>query len=83
MNQLTMFDPGAEDALPKSVQEMHKLYGAHAGRTCGECAHLFDSGHGSGRKRYYKCELSRVTRGPGTDWRKHWRACGRFADANL
>ena len=80
MSQLTLCDPGAENVPPLNLQEMHKLYGDYPGRTCGECAHLYNSGHGNGRKAYYKCGLARVTRGPGTDWRKFWLACGRFAD---
>lgn len=80
MSQLTLCDPGAEDVKPSNLQQMYLQYGDYPGRTCGECAHLFDPGHGNGRKRYYKCGLSAVTRGPGTDWRKSWQACGRFVD---
>lgn len=80
MSQLTMFDPGAAEVMPPNLQAMHKLYGECPGRTCGECAHLFDPGHGDGKKKYYKCDLALITRGPGTDWRKSWGACGRFDD---
>ncbi len=46
------------------------------GARCGSCAHLFRQGGVAGT--YYKCELRRVTSGPGTDHRFRWPACARY-----
>lgn len=48
------------------------------GATCGNCMHLAES-HGSNT--YFKCALMRRewTAGPGTDLRKKWAACNRWA----
>lgn len=50
-----------------------------AGASCRSCVHLFAQGGVAGR--YYKCELRRVTGGPGTDHRVGWPACARFEAA--
>ena len=49
------------------------------GATCGSCVHLFRQGGTAGT--YYKCELRRVTGGPGTAHRVRWPACARFEAA--
>lgn len=50
------------------------------GAKCGDCTHLFARGDTAGT--YYKCDLRRVTGGPGTDHRVRWPACGRFKEAS-
>ena len=60
----------------KLVGRMRAIYGVEDGHHCGECAWLVPQGGCSGR--YLKCRQAKVTRGPGTDWRAGWIACGKF-----
>lgn len=54
-------------------------YGAGPeGKTCGACSHLLAIHHHD--KMYYKCEMVRLTHGPGSDFRKKWLACGKFVE---
>jgi len=64
-----------KQVLPKHIIAMHRMYGMAEGHTCGECKHLFNLYYA---RTYFKCELSRLTHGPATDWRKKWQACGKF-----
>jgi len=58
---------------------MRRLYGwGPEGAKCGSCVHLRDDFHHN--KKYFKCELAGYTRGPATDWRKKWRACGKYEE---
>lgn len=61
--------------LPDRIKDMHRCYGASEGKTCGGCAHLLTKQMGG---TYFKCGQSRITDGPGTDWRKKWPACGLY-----
>jgi hypothetical protein len=74
---------GGEDEDPKKLPErmgwMFKLYGRHPGETCKTCAHLVRDHYRD--KNYLKCNMTRQTRGPGTDWRAGWPACGRWEKA--
>ena len=54
---------------------MLKLHGVRSD-TCGHCAFLKRTPETA--KNYWKCSKSRTTRGPATDWRKKWQACGLF-----
>jgi hypothetical protein len=58
------------------VGRMVALYGSGpAGATCGQCRHLI------GRQfsgKYFKCRFGPQSRGPATDWRARWSACGKF-----
>lgn len=45
------------------------------GKRCKECALLYRHGN---QGRYLKCELRTFTRGPGSDHRANWPACGKF-----
>lgn len=57
-----------------------KLYGADPmGRSCKWCAHLVP--HRMGRT-YYKCDLRKMTHGPGSDHRQKWPACGKYERKN-
>lgn len=50
------------------------LYGkGPEGKRCKECKLCYQH-HG----KYFKCELRGFTRGPGTDHRANWPACGKF-----
>ena len=60
----------------KLVGRMRALYGVQPTSHCGECASLVRQGDCQGR--FLKCRLSKITRGPGTDWRAGWIACGQF-----
>lgn len=44
-------------------------------RTCKWCVHLTVHQHS---RRYYKCDLRRVTHGAASDHRVNWPACGRY-----
>jgi hypothetical protein len=46
------------------------------GETCRSCRHSRATGHG--QRNYWKCDLVRVTRGPGTDIRLRTPACERW-----
>lgn len=63
-------------SLPKRIRDMHAMHGKSDGHTCGECAHCRKLEGYAGS--YHKCELSRMSHGSGTDWRKRWPACGKF-----
>ena len=60
----------------KLVGRMRAIHGFEYGHRCGECASLVPQGGCQGR--YLKCRQAKVTRGPGTDWRAGWIACGKF-----
>lgn len=64
--------------LPYRIQDLHHLHGP--GPTKAICKHcnLLLSSYGHTAKTYYKCTLSKMTHGPGTDWRVRWPACGAF-----
>ena len=77
----TLFDLSEVDSavagpFPDRLREMHVIRGfGPAGAVCGGCAHLITMKRGG---TYFKCDLSRVTGGAGSDWRKSWPACGAF-----
>ncbi len=73
MPKLGMFDVAVINPLPMRIRAMHQTYGVTEGQTCKTCAHLVCKHF---NKRYYKCDLTRQTNGPGTDWRVSWDACG-------
>lgn len=50
---------------------------AETGETCGSCGHCWRVGWRS--KAFFKCGLVDPTHGPGTDIRKWWPACDRWA----
>ena len=62
------------DMRPQRLRIMHQMYGKAEGEMCGTCIHL--ESHRHNRTNYFKCDLTRITCGPGTDWRKKWPACG-------
>ncbi len=64
--------------LPERIRTMHRMYGVSWGHTCKHCRHCVLMQHHD--RHYYKCELSRITHGPGTDWRCGWPACGRYEE---
>lgn len=69
--------PPARPVLPERMRMMLRVYGTHdGGGQCGDCILLLERPY-HGRV-YFKCGLNRVTRGPGSDWRKWWPACGMF-----
>lgn len=42
-------------------------------KRCKHCALCYQH-----RGKYFKCELRRTTRGPGTDHKANWPTCGKF-----
>lgn len=66
----------AAQAAPRAIRPMYAAYGKHETETCGKCAHLIANQYHD--KIYYKCELLKMTRGAGTDFRRKWQACGKF-----
>lgn len=46
-----------------------------AGETCRSCAHCYAVRYS---KKYYKCDLVKETRGPGSDIKLKWPACARW-----
>ena len=67
------------ESLPRSIRTMYAMHARTAGRTCGECQHLIRIF--PGQNSYLKCNLTVISRGPGTDWRRKWQACGAFVEA--
>lgn len=55
------------------------LYGVASGEICRDCEHLVWYQR---RKRFYKCELRKITHGPATDHKVRWQACGAFERRN-
>jgi len=55
------------------------VYGKYAvtDTKCKDCKHLLIH---QCSKRYYKCNLRKVTAGPATDHRCNWPACGKFEE---
>jgi hypothetical protein len=56
--------------------KINPMLGVHKhgpeGKCCKECALMVRRG------RYFKCEERGITRGPATDHRANWPACGKF-----
>lgn len=77
MPQLDGFDMVLIDNRPRRLRVMHQLYGRDPTHTCGRCKHLIAKQYAH---TYYKCEFAKQMSGPGTDWRKSWRACGKFEE---
>lgn len=77
MIQPTLFPdlPDAAEPMPARITEMHRLYGTTPGARCKTCRHLYVKRMGG---TYYKCNLARITAGPGTDWRTGYDACGKW-----
>lgn len=65
-------------SLPLRIRQMWALHGKDEAHTCGQCVHLRQAGYTS--RTYYKCDLTTITHGAGTDWRKRWVACGKFGE---
>ncbi len=62
---------------PTPALRRHPLMGGPCltdGATCGTCRHLIRTESPAGR-RYSKCALRGVTRGPATDVRLRWPGC--------
>lgn len=76
-------------AAGRAIARIHKseplglMHGRHGpgpdGRTCGQCVHRGKANLDTAANGYPKCDLYGSTRGPGTDWRAGWPACGAFA----
>jgi hypothetical protein len=54
---------------------LHRVYGKKENETCGHCIHLVELHYGN---TYFKCDLTVMTSGAATDWRKGYVACGKF-----
>lgn len=62
--------------LPERIKQMYRMYDQHPGEHCKTCIHLIR--HQPGQKYFLKCDLNKITSGPGTDWRAGWGACGKW-----
>ncbi len=68
--------PASLHGLPDRIRSMHRRFGsAPTGTRCRTCVHLYARQFAN---RYYKCDLTRETAGPGSDWRARWPACGQY-----
>ena len=55
------------------------LYGqGPEGKTCKGCKHLYYQGGVGVAGSYLKCAMRKNTRGPGTDHKASWPACGKY-----
>jgi len=60
------------------IKQMHGVYGkGPEGKKCKTCTHLYRVGKA---RLFLKCELNKVTRGPATDWRAGYEACGKYEE---
>lgn len=75
-----LFDVPAIAAYPERLRVMHLRFGTCPGHTCGTCRHFVRLSY---HRPYYKCDLTAITHGPGTDWRVRWPACGRWEAQSL
>lgn len=64
--------------VPKRMLVMYQVYGQDKEHKCKECTFLEVRAFAN---TYYKCQKSKVTAGPATDWRVNWMACGQFKKA--
>ena len=67
--------------LPDRLLRMHRLHGHGGGLKCGTCLHCLRFDYH--RRVYFKCELSHISHGAGTDWRVSWPACGKHSEGPL
>lgn len=68
--------PACGPDYPDRLRDMWTVYGkAGKGVVCGTCVHCIKVNHNA--KLYYKCDLSTITRGAGSDWRLKWPGCGK------
>ena len=68
----------AQARLAKPIAEMRRRHQPGPdGATCGQCVFLVSTGLRN-TKSFYKCRRYGDSRGPATDFRKKWPACGRF-----
>ena len=67
-----------ENKLPQRIKTMHTRYGINENENCCDCIHFYKLGGYAGT--YYKCDLTSMTHGSGTDWRINWTACGKFEE---
>lgn len=75
MPHLGAFNVARIDPRPRRLRDMHDAYGRDPQHTCGQCKHCIAVRFA---RTYYKCDLTRMTHGPGTDWRLGWEACTKF-----
>ena len=70
--------PPAEDTKPKNPVKGYAATPGSGpkGETCRTCKHARQRGGGS--RAYWKCDLIKPTRGPGSDIRLKSPACWRF-----
>jgi hypothetical protein len=74
---------GPAPVMPKDLQmsevkaeRMRKLFGENPEESCIHCKHFCCA---IGRRRnFYKCRLYGISGGAATDWRRFYRACGKF-----
>lgn len=74
-----LFDKWLADQKAKArhANPLVPFYGeGPAGAICKNCTHLIR--RGGCTRIYLKCDLRKNTRGPGTDHKARWPACGRF-----
>ena len=83
MGQLKLFfSLPPQNRTSKLHRAMLRFYGdGPTGKTCGQCRHLYKRTDVA--RNCWKCELSLVTRGPASDFRKKWLACGAYEDKML
>lgn len=57
---------------------MARAYGEKPGYKCKSCDHLV---YKQLARRYYKCELYKITSGAATDFKVNWTACSKWTMA--
>lgn len=62
-------------SLPERIRAMLMVYGYTDGHNCKDCMHLIKRGKANS---YFKCDLTKMSRGAATDWRAGWPACGKY-----
>ena len=67
---------GPDERAEMQIGKMHKTYGVHPGRECCDCVYF--TRVQPGNNVYKKCRVFGISRGPATDWRSLYTACGKF-----
>jgi hypothetical protein len=63
--------------FPLRIRQIRELHGKRDDKICKNCIHCIAAGK---NRTFYKCDMSKITRGAATDWRVHWPACGLYEE---
>jgi hypothetical protein len=71
-----------DDSAPRDLKKNEAMrfhYGKRDDKKCGDCGYFLETSWET-LNSYFKCEKFGISRGPATDWRKKWIACGLWKE---